>query len=66
MLDASSCAALVFSGYWRDPAATEAAFTEDAFVRTATSAASNPATGHLVIQGRIAELVRRRQPERLW
>ncbi len=47
----------VFSGYWRDPAATEAAFTEDAWFRTGDIGRVNPATGHLVIQGRIKELI---------
>jgi acyl-CoA synthetase (AMP-forming)/AMP-acid ligase II len=47
----------VFSGYWCDPAATEAAFTEDGWFRTGDIGRVDQATGHLVIQGRIKELI---------
>jgi malonyl-CoA/methylmalonyl-CoA synthetase len=45
------------SGYWCDPAATEAAFTEDGWFRTGDIGRVDQATGHLVIQGRIKELI---------
>jgi acyl-CoA synthetase (AMP-forming)/AMP-acid ligase II len=47
----------VFSGYWGDPAATEAAFTADGWFRTGDIGAIDPASGHLVIRGRIKELI---------
>jgi acyl-CoA synthetase (AMP-forming)/AMP-acid ligase II len=47
----------VFSGYWGDPAATEAAFTADGWFRTGDIGAVDPASGHLVIRGRIKELI---------
>ncbi len=47
----------VFSGYWHDPGATAAAFTPDGWFRTGDIGAVNPATGHLVIRGRIKELI---------
>ncbi len=47
----------VFAGYWRDPAATEAAFTADGWFRTGDIGAVDPATGHLVIRGRIKEMI---------
>jgi malonyl-CoA/methylmalonyl-CoA synthetase len=47
----------VFAGYWNDPAATEAAFTPDGWFRTGDIGAVDPATGHLVIRGRIKEMI---------
>jgi acyl-CoA synthetase (AMP-forming)/AMP-acid ligase II len=47
----------VFSGYWRDPAATEAAFTPDGWFRTGDIGAVDPATGHLSIKGRTTEMI---------
>jgi malonyl-CoA/methylmalonyl-CoA synthetase len=47
----------VFAGYWQDPAATEAAFTPDGWFRTGDIGAVDPATGHLVIRGRIKEMI---------
>ncbi len=47
----------VFTGYWNDPAATEAAFTPDGFFRTGDIGAVDPATGHLVIRGRTKEMI---------
>jgi acyl-CoA synthetase (AMP-forming)/AMP-acid ligase II len=47
----------VFGGYWRDPAATEAAFTPDGWFRTGDIGAVDPATGHLMIRGRIKEMI---------
>jgi acyl-CoA synthetase (AMP-forming)/AMP-acid ligase II len=47
----------VFSGYWNDPAATEAAFTPDGWFRTGDIGAVDPATGHLVIRGRTKEMI---------
>ncbi|MGH3237018.1 MAG: class I adenylate-forming enzyme family protein, partial [Streptosporangiaceae bacterium] len=47
----------VFSGYWNDPAATEAAFTPDRWFRTGDIGAVDPATGHLVIRGRTKEMI---------
>jgi acyl-CoA synthetase (AMP-forming)/AMP-acid ligase II len=47
----------VFSGYWNDPAATEAAFTPDGWFRTGDVGAVDPATGHLVIRGRSKEMI---------
>ena len=47
----------IFGGYWRDPAATEAAFTEDGWFRTGDIGRVDQASGHLVIRGRIKELI---------
>jgi malonyl-CoA/methylmalonyl-CoA synthetase len=47
----------VFAGYWRDNEATAAAFTPDGWFRTGDIGAVDPATGHLVIRGRIKELI---------
>ena len=47
----------VFSGYWHDQAATEAAFTPDGWFRTGDIGAVDPATGHLVIRGRTKEMI---------
>jgi acyl-CoA synthetase (AMP-forming)/AMP-acid ligase II len=47
----------VFSGYWHDPAATQAAFTPDGWFRTGDIAAVDPATGHLRIRGRTKEVI---------
>jgi acyl-CoA synthetase (AMP-forming)/AMP-acid ligase II len=47
----------VFSGYWRDPAATQAAFTTDGWFRTGDIGAVDPATGHLRIRGRTKEMI---------
>jgi malonyl-CoA/methylmalonyl-CoA synthetase len=47
----------VFTGYWGDPAGTAAAFTADGWFRTGDIGAIDPASGHLVIRGRIKELI---------
>ena len=47
----------VFTGYWNDPAATEAAFTPDGWFRSGDIGAVDPATGHLVIRGRTKEMI---------
>ncbi len=47
----------VFTGYWNDPAATEAAFTLDGWFRTGDIGAVDPAAGHLVIRGRAREMI---------
>jgi acyl-CoA synthetase (AMP-forming)/AMP-acid ligase II len=47
----------VFAGYWHDDEATAAAFTPDGWFRTGDIGAVDPATGHLVIRGRIKELI---------
>jgi acyl-CoA synthetase (AMP-forming)/AMP-acid ligase II len=47
----------VFGGYWRDPAATEAAFTLDGWFRTGDVGAIDPASGHLVIRARMKEMI---------
>jgi acyl-CoA synthetase (AMP-forming)/AMP-acid ligase II len=47
----------VFGGYWQDPAATEAAFTADGWFRTGDIGRVDPATRHLVIRGRIKEMI---------
>ena len=47
----------VLSGYWQDPAATEAAFTADGWFRTGDIGAVDPATGHLTIRGRTKEMI---------
>ena len=47
----------VFAGYWRDPAATAAAHTQDGWFRTGDIGAADPGTGHLSIRGRIKEMI---------
>jgi acyl-CoA synthetase (AMP-forming)/AMP-acid ligase II len=47
----------VFAGYWRDPAATQAAFTPDGWFRTGDIGAVDPVTGHLRIRGRTKEMI---------
>jgi acyl-CoA synthetase (AMP-forming)/AMP-acid ligase II len=47
----------VFAGYWRDPAATKAAFTPDGWFRTGDIGAVDPVTGHLRIRGRTKEMI---------
>ncbi len=47
----------VFTGYWRDRAGTEQAFTADGWFRTGDIGAVDPASGHLIIRGRIKELI---------
>jgi acyl-CoA synthetase (AMP-forming)/AMP-acid ligase II len=47
----------VFAGYWRDPAATRAAFTPDGWFRTGDIGVVDPATGHLSVEGRIKEMI---------
>ncbi len=47
----------VFSGYWNDPVATEAAFTPDGWFRTGDIGAVDPVTGHLAIRGRTKEMI---------
>ena len=47
----------VFAGYWRDPAATAAAYTQDGWFRTGDIGAVDPGTGHLRIRGRIKEMI---------
>jgi acyl-CoA synthetase (AMP-forming)/AMP-acid ligase II len=47
----------VFSGYWHDPAATQAAFTPDGWFRTGDIGAVDPASGHLRIRGRTKEMI---------
>jgi acyl-CoA synthetase (AMP-forming)/AMP-acid ligase II len=47
----------VFSGYWHDQAATDAAFTPDDWFRTGDIGAVDPATRHLVIRGRTKEMI---------
>jgi malonyl-CoA/methylmalonyl-CoA synthetase len=47
----------VFTGYWHDPEATAAAFTPDGWFRTGDIGAVDPVSGHLVIRGRIKELI---------
>ena len=47
----------VFGGYWGDPAATATAFTADGWFRTGDIGAVGEASGHLVIRGRIKELI---------
>ncbi|HEY6874995.1 MAG TPA: AMP-binding protein [Candidatus Dormibacteraeota bacterium] len=47
----------VFSGYWRDEAATAAAFTPDGWFRTGDVGRIDEATGHLIIDGRIKEMI---------
>jgi malonyl-CoA/methylmalonyl-CoA synthetase len=47
----------VFAGYWNDPAGTQAAFTPDGWFRTGDIGAVDRATGHLMIRGRIKEMI---------
>lgn len=47
----------VFDGYWRDPAATAAAFTGDGWFRTGDIGRVDPVTGHLIIRGRSKEMI---------
>jgi acyl-CoA synthetase (AMP-forming)/AMP-acid ligase II len=47
----------VFSGYWHDAGATEAAFTPDGWFRTGDIGAVDLATGHLRIRGRTKEMI---------
>jgi acyl-CoA synthetase (AMP-forming)/AMP-acid ligase II len=47
----------VFAGYWHDAEATAAAFTTDGWFRTGDVGAIDPTTGHMVIRGRIKELI---------
>lgn len=47
----------VFTGYWRDSAATSSAFTADGWFRTGDIGAIDPVSGHMVIRGRMKELV---------
>jgi malonyl-CoA/methylmalonyl-CoA synthetase len=47
----------VFSGYWDDPAGSQAAFTPDGWFRTGDIGTVDPATGHLVIRGRTKEMI---------
>ena len=47
----------VFTGYWHDRAGTGQAFTADGWFRTGDIGTVDPASGHLVIRGRIKELI---------
>ena len=47
----------VFSGYWRDDAATAAAFTDDGWFRTGDVGRIEDGSGHLVIDGRIKDMI---------
>jgi acyl-CoA synthetase (AMP-forming)/AMP-acid ligase II len=47
----------VFAGYWKDPTATEAAFSADGWFRTGDIGTVDPATGHLMIRGRTKEMI---------
>jgi acyl-CoA synthetase (AMP-forming)/AMP-acid ligase II len=47
----------VFGGYWRDPAATAAAFTPDGWFRSGDIGRVDPASGQLVIRGRSKEMI---------
>jgi acyl-CoA synthetase (AMP-forming)/AMP-acid ligase II len=47
----------VFGGYWNDPAATAAAFTQDGWFRTGDVGRVDPASGQFVIRGRIKEMI---------
>jgi acyl-CoA synthetase (AMP-forming)/AMP-acid ligase II len=47
----------VFGGYWQDPAATAAAFTQDGWFRTGDIGRVDPVSGQLVIRGRIKEMI---------
>ncbi len=46
----------VFSGYWRDPEATAAAFTTDGWYRTGDIGRHDDA-GHLILMGRIKDII---------
>ncbi len=46
----------VFQGYWRDPEATAAAFTEDGWYRTGDIGRLDPA-GHLILMGRKKDII---------
>jgi long-chain acyl-CoA synthetase len=46
----------VFQGYWRDPEATAAAFTEDGWYRTGDIGRHDP-SGHLILMGRIKDII---------
>jgi acyl-CoA synthetase (AMP-forming)/AMP-acid ligase II len=46
-----------FAGYWRDQAATQAAFTPDGWFRTGDIGAVDPVTEQLRIRGRIKEMI---------
>jgi malonyl-CoA/methylmalonyl-CoA synthetase len=46
----------VFSGYWRDPAATKEAFTHDGYFRSG-DLATRAADGYYTLQGRCKELI---------
>jgi acyl-CoA synthetase (AMP-forming)/AMP-acid ligase II len=47
----------VFAGYWRDQAATRAAFTSDGWFRTGDIGALDQDHGHLMIRGRTKEMI---------
>jgi len=47
----------VFRGYPGDPSATAGAFTADGWFRTGDIGQLDPGTGHLVIRGRIKEMI---------
>jgi acyl-CoA synthetase (AMP-forming)/AMP-acid ligase II len=47
----------VFDGYWHDPQATTAAFTEDGWFRSGDIGAVDADTGHMMIRGRTKELI---------
>src|SRR5579875_3310523 len=47
----------VFGGYWQNPEATAAAFTPDGWFRSGDIGCVDPASGHLLIRGRIKELI---------
>jgi long-chain acyl-CoA synthetase len=46
----------LFQGYWRDPAATRAALTEDGWYRTGDIGRFD-ATGHLILMGRTKDII---------
>ncbi len=47
----------VFDGYWHDPQATTAAFTDDGWFRSGDIGTVDASTGHMTIRGRIKELI---------
>ena len=47
----------VFGGYWHDAVGTEAAFTADGWFRTGDVGAVDPVSGHMLIRGRIKEMI---------